>query len=97
MREKKPKLVVLVKRAAEVRRIIRQRQALLERLRITGQPTTDAEGVLRTYVSSLTHLLDHTRRMREDAQAKKGEREKTPAGIFQLNGAAFGRRDPSPR
>jgi hypothetical protein len=35
--------------------------------------------------------------MREDAQAKKGERKKTPAGIFVLNGAAFGRRDPSPR
>jgi hypothetical protein len=29
--------------------------------------------------------------MREDAQAKKGETKKTPARIFQLNGAAFGR------
>ena len=97
MPKKRPKLVVLDKRVAEVRRIIDQQQALLERLRITGQPTTDAEGLLRTYVSSLAHLLDHARRMRHDAQAKKGETKKTPAGIIHLNGAAFGRRDPSPR
>jgi hypothetical protein len=97
MPKKRPKLVVLDKRVIEVRRIIDRQRALLERLRITGQPTTDAEGLLRTYVSSLTHLLDHARRMRQDAQAKKGETKKTPAGIIQLNGAAFGRRDPPPR
>lgn len=74
---KRPKLVVLAKRIAEVRRIVDQQQALLERLRISGQPTTDAEGVLRTYASSLTHLLDHARRMREDAQAKKGETKRS--------------------
>jgi hypothetical protein len=38
MPKKRPKLVVLDKRVAEVRRIIDQQQALLERLRITGQP-----------------------------------------------------------
>jgi hypothetical protein len=97
MPKKRPKLVALVKRIGVIRRIINEQQALLERLRITGQPTSEAEGVLRTYVSSLTHLLDHERRMREDAKAKKGETKKTPAGIIQLNGAAFGRRDPSPR
>jgi len=97
MPKKRPKLVALVKRIAAVRRIVDQQQALLERLRITGQPTTEAEGALRTYVSSLTYLMDHERRMREDAQAKKGETKKTRARIIQLNGAAFGRRDPLPR
>jgi hypothetical protein len=92
--KKKPKLVALAKRIAEVRRIVDQQQALLERLRLTGQPTFEAEGILATYASCLTHLLDHERRMREGAQAKKGERKKKPAGIIQLNGATFDHRDP---
>jgi hypothetical protein len=66
MPRKRPKLVALVKRIATVRRIIDQQQALLERLRISGQPTVEAEGMLRTYANSLTHLLDHERRMREE-------------------------------
>ena len=95
MPSKKPKLVALAKRIAVVRRIIDQQQALLERLRISGQSTVEAEAMLATYVSSLTHLLDHERRMREDAQAKKGETKKKPPDIIRLNGTAFGRHDPS--
>lgn len=77
MPRKRPKLVALVRRIAVVRRIIDQQQALLERLRLGGQPTVEAEGMLRTYANSLTHLLDHERRMREDAQAKRVKRKRS--------------------
>ena len=36
------------------------------------------EEALRTYVSSLMHLLSHEREMREEAKAKKGEKKKFP-------------------
>ncbi len=95
MPSKRPKLVALAKRIAVVRRIIDQQRALLERLRISGQSTVEAEATLATYASSLTHLLYHERRMREDAQAKKGETKKEPAGLAKLNGTTFGHHDPS--
>ena len=50
---KKPKMIVLAVQIAAARRIIDSQQALLERLRVNGQPTDQAEGALRTYVSSL--------------------------------------------
>jgi hypothetical protein len=43
MPRKRPKLVALVKRIAVVRRIIDQQEALLERLRIRGHSTVEAE------------------------------------------------------
>jgi hypothetical protein len=38
--------------------------------------------MLRTYVISLTHLLNHERRMSEDARAKKGETLKKEGGGY---------------
>lgn len=73
MPKKTPKLVALTDHIAVARRIIDEQQALLEKLRSSGQPTREAEAVLRTYASSLKHLLAHERKMKEDAKAKKGE------------------------
>ncbi len=76
MPKRKPKLAVFADRIAEVRRIIDAQQALLEKLRIGGQPTFEAEAALRTYASSLAPLLAHADKMREEALAKKGETKK---------------------
>jgi hypothetical protein len=70
------KLAALLERIAVARRIIADQQALLEKLRVDGQPTREAEGALRTYASSLMHLLAHERKMREEAKAKKGKTKK---------------------
>jgi hypothetical protein len=50
---------VLADRIATARRIIQAQQVLLERLRTNGHPTFEAEAALRTYASSLAHLLAH--------------------------------------
>ena len=70
---KKTKLALLSDQIAEARRIIDAQQALLEKLRVAGAPTHEAEGALRTYASSLMHLLAHEQKLREEALAKKGE------------------------
>jgi hypothetical protein len=44
MPKKKPKLIVLSQHIAVARRIIDKQQALLEKLRVSGQPTLEAEG-----------------------------------------------------
>jgi hypothetical protein len=72
-RSRKTKLGLLADRIAEARRIIDAQQILLETLRVAGAPTHEAEGALRTYASSLMHLLAHERKSKEEAEAKKGE------------------------
>ena len=36
-------------------------------------PTHEAECALRTYASSLTHLLAYERKLKEEAEEQKGE------------------------
>ena len=72
-RARKTKLALLSDQIAEARRIIAAQQVLLEKLRIAGAPTHEAEGTLRTYASSLMHLLAHEGRLKAEAEAKKGE------------------------
>jgi hypothetical protein len=76
MPKKRPKLVALEHRVAEARRIIEEQQALLVKLRASGTSTYEAEGALRTYASSLMHLLSHEQKMKEEAKAKRGESRK---------------------
>jgi len=76
MPRKSPKLKVLGPRIADARRIIDAQQALLEKLRMNGEPTREAEGALRTYVSALTHLLAHEERLKVEARAKRGATKK---------------------
>jgi hypothetical protein len=72
-RTTKTKLGLLSDQIAEARRIIDAQQALLEKLRVAGAPTQEAEGALRTYASSLMHLLAHEDKLKEETEAKKGE------------------------
>ena len=72
-RSRRPKLALLADRIAEARRIIRAQQILLEQLRVAGAPPHEAECALRTYASSLTHLLAYERELKEEAEATKGE------------------------
>ena len=76
MPRKSPKLKILGAHIADARRIIDAQQALLEKLRINGEPTLEAEGTLRTYASALMHLLAHERRLKLEALAKRGETKK---------------------
>jgi hypothetical protein len=62
MPRKPPKLAVLRSRI-DARHIIGAQQVLIEKLRTSEQPTPEAEGALRTYVSALTHLLAHEKRL----------------------------------
>ena len=73
MQRKKSRLGILSEQVAEARRIFDLQQALLEKLRVAGAPTHEAEGALQTYASSLTHLLAHEQNLQEEALAKKGE------------------------
>ena len=72
-RSNKTKLALLSDQIAEARRIIDAQQALLEKLRIAGVSTHEAEGALRTYASSLMHLLAHEQKLKAEALAKKGQ------------------------
>jgi hypothetical protein len=45
----------------------------LKKLRVAGSPTREAEGALRTYASSLMHVLSHECKLKVEAEAKKGE------------------------
>ena len=72
-RRKKSQIALLSDQVAEARRIIDAQQALLEELRVAGAPTHEAEGALRTFASSLMHLLAHEQKLKEEARAQKGE------------------------
>jgi hypothetical protein len=69
MPKKASKLVILANRIADARRIIDAQQALLEKFRISGEPTQEAGGTLRTYVSSLLHLTAREEKMKADAKS----------------------------
>jgi hypothetical protein len=73
MPKKRPKLIILAQHIAGARRTVADQRALLAKLQATGQPTSEAEGTLRTYISALQDLEAHARKMREEAEAKKGE------------------------
>jgi hypothetical protein len=75
-RKQNTKLAEMANRIAEARRIIEEQQALLKKLIATRLPTHEAEGALRTYASSLLHLLAHEQKMKEENDAKKGETRK---------------------
>ena len=73
MPRKISKLRIVTLQLADARRIVAEQQALVTKLQAFGQPTIEAEAILRTYLSSLTHLETHESKLREEAAAKKGE------------------------
>jgi hypothetical protein len=76
-RPPKPKSVLLADRIAEARLIVDAQPILLENLRVAGAPTHKAEGVLRTYASSLMHLLAYERRKKAKPNSKAGTKSVT--------------------
>jgi hypothetical protein len=76
MPKKKAKLVELEQKIDAAKRIVARQQAIVDKLLATGKPSAEAEGTLRTYLSSLNHLEGHRRQMRQDARAKHGESRK---------------------
>jgi hypothetical protein len=79
MPKKAPELAVLADQIAAARRIIEEQQTILEKLRIGGEPTREAEGALRTYASSLMHLLAHEDKMTNEPRPKKAGRARKNA------------------
>ena len=51
---------------AEAGRIVAGQRALVEKLKELKLPTLDAERSLQMYISSLTHLLAHKRKLKEN-------------------------------
>ncbi len=79
------KLVVVKARTAEARRLVTRQQDLIATLKLSKQPTVDAEGTLQTYISALKHLEAHEDKVRAEVSARKHEtkrdrrfRTKTP-------------------
>jgi hypothetical protein len=66
-------------RVAEARQIVADQRAIITRLRAEDHPTPEAEGSLQTYLSALTWLEAHERRIREENKTIKGETRKARA------------------
>ena len=66
MQRQNPKLVMAEHRLAEAGRIVARQRALVEKLKESKLPTLDAERSLQMYISSLTHLLAHERKLKEN-------------------------------
>jgi hypothetical protein len=60
-RAKKTKLGLFAEHIAEGRRIIDAQQTLLEKLRVAGAPTHEAEAALRTYACICEQVETYTR------------------------------------
>jgi hypothetical protein len=76
MPRKHPKLILAAHRAAEARRIVADQRVLIAMLQAKAEPTSDAEGMLQVYLSSLKLLEDHEWKIRQERKAKKGETKK---------------------
>jgi hypothetical protein len=87
MPRKRSKLIAIAQRVAVARRIVAEQSALVAKLQAEGQPTFEADGTLRTYISSLKHLEAHAHKMREETKAKKGEtvKKKAPPGHWNTS------------
>jgi hypothetical protein len=76
MPRKKAKLVEIGQKIEVARRIVGKQQAIVEKLIANKKPSAEAEGTLRTYLSSLNHFETHQRQMRQAAKVKRGETRK---------------------
>ena len=66
-------------RVAEARQIVADQRAIIASLRAADQLALEAEGSLQTYLSALTLLEAHERRIREENRTIKGETRKRRA------------------
>jgi len=56
MVRRRPIAIVAAARVVFARRIVADQQQTIEKLKVLGQPTLDAQNALQTYVSLLEHL-----------------------------------------
>jgi hypothetical protein len=66
MPRRHPILIVASARLAPARQIVADQRDLMAKLQLAGRPTAEAEATLQTYESSLRHLEEHERKLREE-------------------------------
>jgi hypothetical protein len=71
MPRRHPLLIVAAARLAKARQIVADQRALIARLQFADQPTTEAKKSLQTYESSLLHLEEHERKLRDEFRRKR--------------------------
>ena len=76
MPRKKPGSILAAQRTAKARQIVAAQHALIAKLKTSGKSTLDAERSLSTYVSSLKHLEDREREIKQSNKVKTGETKK---------------------
>jgi len=76
MPRKKPGLILAAQRTAKARQIIAAQHALIVKLKTSGKSTLDAERSLSTYVSSLKHLEDCGREVKQSDKVKTAATKK---------------------
>jgi len=73
MPRKNPKLIVASVRTTEARHAVSNQHTLIARLKAAGHPTLEAEQTLLTYLSILSHLEAHEKKLKEERRARKTE------------------------
>lgn len=66
MPRRHPLLIVASARVAQARQFVGGQRDLIAKLQTAGQPTVEAEKTLQIYESSLRHLEEHERKLREE-------------------------------
>jgi len=66
MPRRHPILIAASARLARARQIVADQRDLIAKLQLAGRPTVEAEKTLQTYESSLRHLEEHERKVREE-------------------------------
>jgi hypothetical protein len=76
MPRKKPGLILATQRTAKARQIVAAQHALIVKLKTSGKSTLDTERSLSTYVSSLKHLEDREREVKQSDKVKTAATKK---------------------
>jgi hypothetical protein len=71
MPRRNPLLIVASARLAQVRQIVGDQRDLIAKLQAARKPTAEATETLQTYESSLRHLEEHERKLREEFRRKR--------------------------
>jgi hypothetical protein len=71
MPRRHPLLIVASARAARARQIVSDQRDLISKLQAARKPTAEPEKDLQIYESSLRHLEEHERKLREEFRRKR--------------------------
>jgi hypothetical protein len=70
MPRRHPLLIVASARLARARQIVGDQCDLIAKLQAAGKPMAEAKKTLKTYESSVRHLEEHERKLREEFRRK---------------------------